>query len=66
VTEDTSLESAMADLKFYRIRRLIILNKAQEVVGIFTLDDLLELVAEERQALEAVTEVMRVVRHERL
>ena len=66
VTEDAPLESAMEYIKFHRIRRLIVLNKALEVEGIFTLDDLLELVAEERQALEAVTGIMRVMRHERL
>ena len=66
VTEDAPLESAMKHIKFHRIRRLIVLNKAQEVGGIFTLDDLLDLVAEERQALEAVTGIMRVMRHERL
>jgi CBS domain-containing protein len=66
VTEDAPLASAMEYIKFHRIRRLIVLSKAQEVVGIFTLDDLLELLAEERQALEAVTGVMRGMRHERL
>ena len=34
--------------------------------GRAALDDLLEIVAEERQALEAVTGIMRVMRHERL
>jgi CBS domain-containing protein len=66
VTEDAPLESAMEYIKFHRIRRLIVLNKALEVEGIFTLDDLLDLVAEERQALEAITGVMRAMRHERL
>ena len=66
VTEDAPLEDAMERIKFYRIRRLVVLNKVQEVVGIITLDDILELLAEERQALEAVTGVMRAMRHERL
>jgi CBS domain-containing protein len=66
VTEDAPLESAIEYIKFHRIRRLVVLNKAQEVGGIITLDDILELLAEERQALEAVTGVMRVMRHERL
>jgi len=66
VTEDTPLEGAMECMKFYRLRRLVVLNEAQEVVGVMTLDDLLALLAEERQALAAITEVMGATRHERL
>jgi Mg/Co/Ni transporter MgtE len=53
-------------MKSYRLRRLIVVNKAQEVVGMMALDDILELLAEERQALESVASVMRSVRHEPL
>jgi CBS domain-containing protein len=53
-------------MKSHRFRRLIVVNKAQEVVGIMALDDILELLAEERQVLESVASVMRSVRHEPL
>lgn len=66
IGETAPLEGAVADMKFYRIRRLVVVNEAQEVVGIIALDDILELLVEERQALEAVMGVMRAARREKL
>ena len=66
INADAPLEGAISRMKSNRFRRLIVVNHQQEVVGILALDDILELVAEERQALEGVTEVMRAVRHEPL
>ena len=66
IAESAALEGAIADMKFYRIRRLVVVNDAQEVVGIIALDDILELLVEERQALEAVMGVMRTARRDRL
>ena len=66
ISADASLEGAVSRMKSHRFRRLIVVNKGQEVVGIIALDDILELLAEERQALEAVASVMRSVRHESL
>jgi CBS domain-containing protein len=66
ISESAPLEGAMANLRFYRIRRLVVVNEAQEVVGILSLDDVLELLAEEREALEAVIGVMRAARREKL
>ena len=66
INADDPLEGAISRMKSNRFRRLIVVNHQQEVVGILALDDILELVAEERQALEGVTEVMRTVRHEPL
>jgi CBS domain-containing protein len=66
ISKSAPLEGAMADLRFYHIRRLVVVNNAQEVVGIISLDDVLELLAEEREALEAVIGVMRAARHEKL
>jgi hypothetical protein len=40
-------------------------HAAQEVASIITIDDVVGLLAEERQALETATEVMRAIRHER-
>lgn len=66
IAESAPLEGALADMKFYRIRRLVVVNDAQEVVGIIALDDILGLLVEERQALEAVMGVMKAARRETL
>lgn len=66
IDADAPLEGAMERMQFHRVRRLVVVNHAQEVVGIITLDDILELLAEERQALDAVVGVMRSVRREQL
>ena len=66
IAEDAPLEGATDRMKFHRVRRLVVLDSDQKVVGIITLDDILELLAEERQALAAVTSVMRAVRQETL
>jgi len=66
ISADASLEGAVSRMKSHRFRRLIVVNKAQEVVGIMALDDILRLLAEERQALESVASVMRSMRHESL
>jgi CBS domain-containing protein len=66
IVESAPLEGAIADMQGYRIRRLVVVNDAQEVVGIIALDDILELLVEERQALEAVMGVMRTARREKL
>ena len=65
IGEDASLAGAMAMMKYYRIRRLIVVNAAQEVAGIITIDDIFALLAAERQALETATEVMRAIHYER-
>ena len=66
ISADASLEGAISRMKSHRFRRLIVVNKAQEVVGIMALDDILALLVEERQALESAASVMRSVRHEPL
>jgi CBS domain containing-hemolysin-like protein len=66
IAENAPLEVAIADMNSDRIRRLVVVNETQEVVGIISLDDILELLAEERQALEAVMSVMRAARREKV
>lgn len=66
ITETAPLEGAAERMKTHKLRRLVVLNAAQEVVGIITLDDLLTLLSEERQTLDAVIGVMSAVRHEAL
>jgi CBS domain-containing protein len=51
VSEATSLEEAVARMRTSHIRRLVVVNQAGELVGIFTLDDLLELVGEYQETL---------------
>ena len=66
INADAPLEGAISRMTSNRLRRLVVVNHQQEVVGILALDDIIELVAEERQALEGITGVMRSVRHEPL
>ena len=51
VSEATSLEEAVARMRTYHIRRLVVVNEAGELVGIFSLDDLLELVGAYQETL---------------
>ena len=51
VPEHTPLEDAMNLMRGYQIRRLVVVSEARELVGIFTLDDMLELLGEEQQAI---------------
>jgi CBS domain-containing protein len=66
INADTPLEGVISRMKTHRFRRLIVVNDQQEVVGIVSLDDIIELVAEVRRALEGITDVMHAVRHEPL
>jgi CBS domain-containing protein len=66
INTDASLEGAISRMRGHRFRRLVVVNDQQEVVGIVTLDDIIELVAEAQQALEGITDMMRAVRHESL
>lgn len=59
VQEQTPLEDAMNLLRGYQIRRLIVVDQAQELVGIFTLDDMLEILGEEQQAIAALMRATR-------
>jgi CBS domain-containing protein len=51
VLEHTPIEEAMNLMRGYQIRRLVVVNDHRELVGIFTLDDMLELLGEEQQAI---------------
>lgn len=51
VSEHTPLEDALNRMRGYQIRRLVVVNEARELVGIFTLDDMLELLGEEQTAI---------------
>lgn len=63
VQEQTPLEDAMNLLRGYQIRRLIVVNQANELTGIFTLDDMLELLGEEQQAIAALMRSSRSLKH---
>jgi CBS domain-containing protein len=61
VQEQTPLEDAMNLLRGYQIRRLIVVNQAQELIGIFALDDMLEMLGEEQQAIAALMRTTRTL-----
>jgi CBS domain-containing protein len=60
VSENTPLEDAMNLMRGYQIRRLVVVNQAGELVGIFTLDDMLEFLGEEQVAIAGL---LRSTRH---
>jgi CBS domain-containing protein len=51
VPEQAPLEDAMNLMRGYQIRRLVVVNATGELVGIFTLDDMLDLLGEEQIAI---------------
>jgi CBS domain-containing protein len=59
VPEDTPLEYALSRIRSHQIRRLVVVDEAQELVGIFALDDMLELLGEE---LQTIAGLMRAAR----
>lgn len=62
VSEHTALEEAIALMRGYQVRRLIVVNAKKELVGVLSLDDLLLLLGEEQQA---VAGLMRAARSRR-
>lgn len=51
VQEETPLEDALRLMRGHQIRRLVVVSPTQELVGLFALDDMLELLGEEQQAI---------------
>jgi CBS domain-containing protein len=51
VPEQTPIEDALNLMRGYQIRRLVVVNASGELVGIFALDDMLELLGEEQTAI---------------
>ena len=62
VSEHMALEEAIALMRGYHIRRLIVVNETKALVGVLALDDLLLLLGEEQHALAGF---MRVACHRR-
>ena len=56
VLEDTSIESALGNMRVGRMRRLPVINGAGALVGIVTLDDILAFLAAEFSLISAVLE----------
>jgi CBS domain-containing protein len=54
VPEQTPIEDAMHLMRSFQSRRLVVVNAARELVGIFALDDMLELLGEEQAAIVGV------------
>jgi CBS domain-containing protein len=63
VPEQTPIEDAMNLMRGYQIQRLVVVNEARELVGIFALDDMLDLLGEEQAAiaglLRAISDVQK-------
>jgi CBS domain-containing protein len=66
VSERTTLASALEQMRFYRIRRLVVTNDVHEVIGIVSLDDMAALVDAQQRALHTVTEVLHAGHQEAL
>jgi CBS domain-containing protein len=60
VYEDTPIESALRMMAGSRARRSVVVNRAGALVGVLALDDVLELLAEEA---EAIGDLVRVQAH---
>lgn len=57
--EQMPLEDAMNLMRGYQIRRLVVTNTVGELAGIFTLDDMLELLGEEQTAIAGLLRTLR-------
>jgi len=51
VRESAAIESALAEMAGARVRRLLVLDDSDALVGILALDDVLELLAEEFRSI---------------
>jgi CBS domain-containing protein len=54
VIEDTPIESALATMAAAEVRRAVVIDSEGTLVGILALDDILELLIEETQAIGAL------------
>jgi len=59
VSENTALEDAIALMRGYQIRRLVVVNDKKELVGVLSLDDLLLLLGAEQEALAGLMRTAR-------
>jgi CBS domain-containing protein len=64
VSEHMALEEAIALMRGYQIRRLVVVNDAKKLMGILSLDDLLLRLGEEQHALAGLMRVARSRRAE--
>lgn len=51
VSEETPLEEALNVMRSRQIRRLVVINSTRELVGLFALDAMLELLGDEQQSI---------------
>jgi CBS domain-containing protein len=56
VRESTPIENALGQMAASRVRRLLVVDDADKLVGLVALDDVLELLAEESQAIGRLLE----------
>ena len=60
IPETAALEDALSLMRACQARRLVVVNEAHEVVGIFALDDMLELLGEEQHTIAALVHAAQV------
>ena len=58
ITTGAPMKDAIDQMKANHIRRLVVVDAQQNIVGIIALDDIIDLLTEERQALERMRGVM--------
>lgn len=54
VPEHTPLEDALVFMRGYQVRRLLVVNDAEELIGIIALDDILALLGKEQAEVAAL------------
>jgi CBS domain-containing protein len=59
ITEHTALEEAIALMRGYHVRRLVVVNEHKELVGVLSLDDLLLKLSEEQRAIAGLMRAAR-------
>jgi CBS domain-containing protein len=59
VAEHTALEEAIALMRGYHVRRLVVVNEHKELVGVLSLDDLLLRLSEEQRTIAGLMRVAR-------
>jgi CBS domain-containing protein len=59
ITTGAPMKEAIMQMKTNHIRRLVVVDAQQDVVGIIALDDIIDMLTEERQALERMRGIMQ-------
>lgn len=58
ITTGAPMKEAITQMKANHIRRLVVVDAQEDIVGIIALDDIIDILTEERQAMERMRGVM--------